>query len=175
MTEVPFIVAELTHKLELDTIDTPFASEVVVEINCHPYVLDQEEKDAIATGVAGRCDEETKVVCVDIPFAQLTPGLIRERYSGMILYNFRDWMEAQLETFKADRIPRVSVLAPALFYDELPKPDEFTRSGISPDVSAFQLAETAAVELYALSLLPAINFSIARIPGLHVPPVPKQA
>lgn len=174
MTEVPFIVAELTHKLELDVIDTPFASEVIVEINCHPYVLDEEEKEAVAMGVASRCGEDTKVVCVDIPLDQLTPGLILERYSGLIIYNFRDWMEVQLEAFKSTRMPRVSVLAPALFYDEIPKPDEFTRNGIAPNVSAFQLAETAAVELYALSLLPAINFSIARIPGLHVPASPKK-
>ena len=175
MTEMPFILAELTMKLELDVIDTPFASEVVVEINCHPYALDDEEKAIIAKAVGLRCGDLTRVVCVDLPLEDLTPQHVVQRYSGLILYNYRDWMASQLENFKKHRMPRVSVLAPALCHGEIPAPDEFTRDGIAEGISIFQLAEVGTVELYALSLLPAINFSIARIPGLHVAPRKEKA
>ena len=175
MTEIPLILAELTMKLEADIVDTPFASEIVVEVNCHPYVLDAEEKEAVALGVAGRCGQKTRVVCVDLPPSELTPSFIKDRYSGIILYNFRDWMEVQMENFKTHRMPRVSVLAPALHHDKVAAPDEFSRTGVSPEISIFQLTEIGMVEMFALSLLPPVNFSIARIPGLHVEPAQRRA
>ena len=174
ITEIPFVLAELTMKLGAETLDTPFVSEVVVHVNCYPYTLDAEEQEIIASAVAARCLEETKVECVFIPPEQLTPRYILEWYSGMILYNHREWMEKQLEEFKTARMPRVCVHAPAIYYDEVPSKDEFTRNGIAPHITGFQLSELATTELYALSLLPAINFSIVRIPGIHIPENPKK-
>lgn len=174
ITEVPFILAELTMKLGAETLNTPFVSEVVVHVNCYPYVLDEEEQEIIASAVAARCLEETRVMCVYIAPEHLTPSHILEHYSGMILYNHREWMEHHLEAFKTARMPRVSVLAPALYYAEVPDKDEFTRNGIAPHINGFQLSELATTELYSLSLLPAVYYSIVRVPGVHMPDARKK-
>lgn len=174
MTEMPFILNELVKNLEQESIDTPFISRVIVEVNVYPYQFETEELDMIALAVMARCGLETEVKCVRIPPQLLTPSFCKGRYSGLILYNFRDWMEHHLEAFKEVKMPRVSVLAPALYYDVVPADDAFVGDGISPHITAFQLSEVGFIELFALSLLPSNNFSMARIPGHYTPrPQPK--
>lgn len=174
ITEMPFILAELTMKLEADIIDTPFASEVIVDLNCYPYQLDDEEREIIAQAVGSRLGEMTKVQCIYRSHAELSPQYIKPRYSGVILYNLRDWMEANLENFKKVTMPRVTVLAPALHHDKIPNPDEFSRDGLNKELNIFQLTELATVELFSLSLLPPLHYCIARVPGVHVPPVERK-
>lgn len=173
ITEIPFILHELVLNLEKEKRDTPFVSRVKVEVNIYPYEFDEEECDLIALAVMSRCGHETEVKCVRISPQELTPTICKSRYSGLILYNFRDWMEHHLEGFKQVKMPRVSVMAPALYYDEVPKDDAFVGDGIAEHINAFQLSEVGCIELFALSLLPACNFSMARIPGHYAPkPVP---
>lgn len=164
ITEIPFVLAELTMKLEADIIDTPFVSDVVVEINCYPYVLDAEEQDVLSNAVSCRLNEDTLVRCVRYAPEELTPALVKERYGGMILYNFRDWLGCQLEEFEKVKMPRITILAPALFHDEIPKKDEFTKDGIRPEITAFQLTEVGLVEFFSLSLLPIQLYSILKKP-----------
>lgn len=174
ITEIPFILDELVLKLERETIDTPFLDRVKVEVNIYPYEFDAEEKDLIALAVMARAGIETEVRCVRIPPQILTPKFCKERYSGLIIYNFRSWMEHHLEAFKETKMPTVSVLAPALYHDVVPQANAFQSDGISPHITAFQLAEVGCVELFTLSLLPAANFSMARIDGHYTPkPAPK--
>ncbi len=172
ITEIPFILNDLVLKLEKEAIDTPFLSRVIVEVNCYPYQFDEETRDAIALAVMARSGIETEVRCVYLPMEQLTPGFVKGRYSGMILYNFHDWMKHHLEAFHKTKMPRVSVLAPALWHDVVPSPEMWTSEGISPHITGFQLSEVAAVEMFALSLLPAANFSMVRVPG-HYKPKPE--
>lgn len=169
ITEIPFILNDLVLKLEKEAIDTPFLSRVIVEVNVYPYTLDAEVRDAIALAVMARAGIETEVRCVSIPLKQLTPTFIKGRYSGMILYNFHDWMKHHLAEFDKVKMPRVSVLAPALWHDVVPSPDAFTSEGISPHITGFQLSEVASVELFSLSLLPPANFSMVRVPGHYTP------
>lgn len=175
ITEMAFILNELVIHLEQEARDTPFLKQVKVEINIYPYEFDEEEKDMIALAVMSRCGIETEVKCVRIPPAQLTPAFCKGRYSGMILYNFRDWMEHHLEAFKSVKMPRVSVMAPALYYDVVPADDAFVGDGLSEHITAFQLSEVGCIEMFALSLLPACNFSMARIPGHYAPKPAPQA
>lgn len=166
ITEIPFILNELVLKLEREALDTPFLSSVKVEVNIYPYQLDKDDQDAIATAVAARCGTETPVECISMPPQDMTPEFLKARYSGMFIYNFRDWMEAQLKNFEKVKMPRFTVMAPALYHDKIPKPDEFAQDGFNSELTAFQLAEVGSVELYSLTLLPAVNFSMARIPGI---------
>ncbi len=165
ITEIPFILNELVTKLEREAIDTPFLSRVKVEINCYPYELDADEKEGIALAVSARCGQEAEVSCVWLTPEQMTPAFLKMRYSGMFIYNFRTWMEKQMKAFESVKMPRFTVMAPALFYDEIPGPDEFAKDGIAAEITAFQLTEVGLTELFSLTLLPAANFSMARVPG----------
>ena len=169
ITEMPFILNDLVLKLERETIDTPFISRVVVEVNIYPYEMDEEERDLVALAVMARCGVETEVRCVRYAPESLSPAVVRERYSGMILYNFRDWMEHHVQAFESVKMPRVSILAPALYHDVVPASDAFAEDGIAGHITAFQLSEVGCIELFALSLLPAANFSMARVPGHYTP------
>lgn len=165
LTEMVLVLNELTLKLEMQANDTPHVGNVIVEVNIHPYELDEDDRQAIAEAVAVRCGYHTEVRCVSYHHKDMTPEAIKNRYSGMFLYNFRDWMQYHVEAFKTTRMPTVTIMAPALFYDEVPGSDEFVKDGMRQDINAFQLSELASVEMFSLSLLPARHFSMARIKG----------
>ena len=174
ITEMAFILQDLVLKLERETLDTPFCSRVIVEVNIFPYKLDEEERDILALAVMARCGLETEVRCVRIPPQALQPAVVKERYSGMVIYNFRDWMEHHVQAFETVKMPQVSILAPALFYNVVPADDAFVEDGVAEYITAFQLSEVGCIELFALSLLPAANFSLVRTPGHYTPkPEPK--
>jgi hypothetical protein len=169
ITEIPFILNELVSKLERDTIDQPFADRVEVEVNIWPYRLEVETCEALELAVMARAGYMSKVTCVNIPYPKLTPQVVHHRYSGMIMYNFRDWMALHMEAFRHFRMPKVTILAPALFHDPklIPGENAFVEDGMHAEVSPFQLSELAMVEWFSLSLLPAVNFSMAVLPEDH--------
>ncbi|WJJ55163.1 hypothetical protein [Xanthomonas phage RTH11] len=178
ITEIPFILDDLVRKLEAETVDTPFLSRVIVEVNTYPYKLDKETLNALSLAVMSRAGIETEVRCVSIPLERLTPTFCKERYGGLILYNFHDWMKHHLTAFEKVKMPTVTVMAPALYRDTVPSEDAFSGEGISKHITGFQLSEVGCVELFSLSLLPAANFSMVRVPGHYkpkpAPVVPKE-
>lgn len=169
ITEIPFILNELVSKLERDTIDMPFADRVEVEVNIWPYKLELETCRALELAVMARAGYMSKVTCVNIPYPKLTPPVVHQRYSGMIMYNFREWMALHMDTFKHFRMPKVTIMAPALFHDPalIPSENAFVEDGMHPEVSPFQLSEMALIEMFSLSLLPAVNFSMVVFPEDH--------
>ncbi|QVD49399.1 hypothetical protein LUCX_329 [Xanthomonas phage vB_XciM_LucasX] len=167
ITEMVFILDGIVRQLEEEARSTPFISRVRVEVNYYPYVLDEGEREMIATAIMARCGVETLVELIRLDPSVITPTRCRDRYSGMILYNFHDWMKHHLKAFESVKMPRVTVVAPALYYDVVPASDAFVEDGLSEHITAFELARVGMVEMFALDLLPAANFSMARVPGQY--------
>lgn len=165
LTELPLMLNEIIKRMEQESDTTPFVESVTVDVNIWPYELSDEERDEIAVAMMAHVGNQTLVNTVRLPPEQLTPPYIKQRYSGMILYNFRDWMQPHMETFKKFLMPRVTVLAPALFYDQVPTRDDIASEGMKEDLNPFTLSEIAFVELFNLSLLRADVFSLKRLTG----------
>lgn len=160
MTNIPLILHELVRKLEIDAAETPHLDNVQVELNVWPYVFDAEELDDLETAVQARAGIESMVRSVSIPYKDLTPAFCRSKYSGMFIYNFRDWCEAQLEAFASVQMPQVTVIAPALFHDRVHTVEELDDPNLKREINIHQLSELGMTPLIALSLYPAEHFSI---------------
>lgn len=166
MTEMPFVLERIVRELEQDSIDTPFVGKTTVEVNCYPYKLDSESLKNLQLGIMARAGLQTEVRMVYIEPAKLTPTFVRGRYSGMIIYDLRGWMELHLEEFKRVKMPRVTVMAPALYSttEDFPM-EELYAEGMSENVTPFILTEVGLIELFSLTLLPAFAYSIVRLDG----------
>lgn len=162
LTEIPSMMTELIAKLEQVSTDTPFMEGVSIEINIYPYQLEEVDRDGIVTAMMAYVGHLVPIKTVNIPLQQLTPGFVKNRYSGLIMYNLRDWLQHHVEAFKTVQMPRVTVLAPALAWDRLPEPDQFRDEGLRKGIDPFELMELAFVEMFALNLLEARYFSIFR-------------
>lgn len=166
MTEIPFVLERIVRELEMDSIDTPFVGRTIVEVNYYPYKLDAESLSNLQLGIMARAGLQTEVKMVYITPKELTPTFVRGRYSGMIIYDLRGWMERHLEEFGRVRMPRVTVMAPALYHSTEDFPQEELRNeGLHENVTPFILAELALIELFSLTLLPAFAFSAVRLDG----------
>lgn len=154
-----FALRTMIDDLAAQKVHTPFADEVTLSVNYFPYELHPLELEemrklvGIATGLT-----EKRVEMVSIPLQQLSPLLIRNRYTGMILYNFCEWMELQQDAFLKHNMPKIVVLAPALYRDRIPEQDEVAIKGFE-NLSPFELSEGALAGCFDLSFLDMKFFS----------------
>lgn len=163
LTEIPLLLNDLVKRMEQESTTTPFVESLRVEVNIWPYVMSDEERDELALSVMNFTGIVTPVSTVNFRPEELTPQMIKARYSGMILYNLRDWIRPHMETFKRFMMPRVTVLAPALFYDQVPTREDIAGEGMKAELDPFRISEIGFTELFNLNLLRSENFSLVRL------------
>ena len=159
------MMADLTGQKET----TPFAEDVKLVINTYPYDLNQEEANAIAGVMSGYSGlKPEKVSTVKIAWEDLTPRAIRGTYTGLMIYNFREWMEQQQDQFLKVKMPEVVVLAPALYLDHIPTEEEYKMEG-SDGLSPFDITEGMLAGCFDLTFLDVSYFSIIPPQALRPP------
>lgn len=167
MTHVPLMLRELITKLEQDEEQTPFSTQLSIEVNTWPYQLSVEEQDTLLLAVMSYGGIQTipEVVCKHP--SELTPEKVKKTYSGLIMYNYRDWLELHLAELQKWPCPRVTLLAPALYHGPEPDMEELQRQGLQPNISGFEVIEISMAESIGLQLLDIKYFSILRSKYLH--------
>lgn len=161
-TNMVFLLKDLVDKVEGQRIDTPYAERVIVEVNVHPYRLSSEEEDALITAVMAYAGMETEVRVVRYALEDLSPGIIKDRWDAVILYEFNEWFKHHNEALKTVKLPANLMFAPALFVDRVPEPDEVKIEGLE-GVDPFALLEMSMVERLKLELIDARFFSLVEL------------
>lgn len=79
-----------------------------VKVNVWPYELDEIDKEEIVLALEQMMlpDEsgadveiiDTQISCVSIPHSELTLDMIREEYTKVVMYNFREWWDIQAKS-----------------------------------------------------------------------------
>lgn len=163
-THIPILLNELINRLEVQEENTPDAEIPELEINVWPYVdLTEQEREQIGLAVLVHAGIQTvpSVVCIDPK--HLTPQLLKRRYSGLILYNFRDWLIHHIEHFSRCICPDLTILAPALFNGEVVEAkDVITDPDFRADLSVLTMTELACIEFFQLNYIDVKYFSIWR-------------
>lgn len=133
--------------------NSPFADECILTVNTFPYELHPAEATEMAkligvfTGLG-----EKRIQMVSIPLANLSPLMVKQQFTGMIIYNFREWMELQQDAFLRHNMPQIVVLAPGLYKGPIPDPSEYQIKGFE-QMTPFELSEGALVGCFDLSFL----------------------
>lgn len=162
LTHMPLMLKELITKLEIDAAETPFADQLALEVNVWPYQLTPEETDMMQLAVMNFAGIETVPTISCYPPEQLTPEKVKKSYSGLIIYNFRDWLQHHMEQFQKWPCPRITCLAPALFHGEEVDVKKLIQDDMRTDLSAFEMTEMACAEFLGVNLLDVRYFSIFR-------------
>ena len=98
------------------TLRTPFHKNPKIELNIHPYKIDDELVSAmvrcVAAATGGLCDVEA----VDYSPAQLNPLFVKERYDVMAMYDHHLWYKEHMENglWSKYTCPNVTVFAPMM-------------------------------------------------------------
>lgn len=162
ITHIPMMLYELISKMEQMETDTPFVEDLQVHVNYWPYVLSDDERYQFELAISAYSGIETPVRLFSQHPMELTPRHIKQTYSGLILYDFREWCSYHITALENVHFPTITVIAPALFHDKVLKPEEYLTDEMRPDITAFQLTELAFLEKMQLQLLAPQLFSILR-------------
>lgn len=163
-TQLLGMLGKITKELDMSRITAPDVEEIKVSINTYPYTLTIDEKRMLETLVFHYCALGTDVDTVEFKPEDLSPSFIKDRYDGVIMYEFDKWFTHHVTELNSVLIPRNVVFAPALYIknpDALVEetPEEFL------NVSPFSQFEMALVERLGLELLNAKEFSVVPFEG----------
>lgn len=159
-TSILGFLGKITKELDMARITSPEVEHIQVDVNVFPYELSETEKDQLRTLVFHYCALGTEVNVVSLSLKSITPQLLKERYDGLILYEFDNWFTHHVNTLNHVLIPRHAVFAPALYIKDPAElleetPEEFL------DISPFAQFEMALIERISLELLNAKEFSVS--------------
>lgn len=174
MTEMTALLPAILDKLVRVSETTPYLPDLAVELNIYPYQLDDLTRQDIWDNVRDYIPKDLDLRIVRYPYEELTPSFLRGRYSGMILYNFSDWFELQMRNFETVKLPRFSILAPALYQKHVPTPEEIYAPEMIRKLTPFEIAETGLADCFHLELLESHVFSIIR-PDVVLPALERVA
>lgn len=142
-------------------------------LNTYPYDLTEEEISLMVKSISVKTFKSASVKAIYVSDEFLTPAYCKENFTMMIMYSYAQWLEMHVKAFETVRMPKVAILAPAL-YRKVPTDAEFEEMK-ADNMHPFRAAEIAVAPLFALRLLDASVFSIhgGIKPGQPKPPEPK--
>jgi hypothetical protein len=174
MTEMTALLPSILKKLVRVSETTPYLPGLAVELNVYPYQLDAFWREEIHKNVREYIPPDLDLRVVYYPPEQLTPAFLRGRYSGMIIYDFARWFEVQMRAFETVKLPRFTILAPALYQKAIPAPEDIYAPDMIRKLTPFEIAETGLADCFQLELLEAHVFSIIR-PDVVLPALERVA
>lgn len=114
LTGACLLLNEICAKLEQQRLETPFVESVTVEVNLWPYQLDDESRFWIENAVASHLSVDVRVRSTFLAPHEVTLAHVKSVYTGMLQYNFGEWLALHCREFERVRIPGVTVIAPKL-------------------------------------------------------------
>ena len=152
---------QLMQKLFFDALGTPFHSQVGIEVNTYPYVLDEEEAALTLESIAQLLDGRFTVRLIHLSPAELTVTMAAERYRAMVMYSYHEWLNLHDEEVRKKTLfDRTGLYVPRLYQGHVPTQaelQEFARNNTEP----FMLLEKVLAPFVTIQYLPAALFSAA--------------
>lgn len=160
LTNVPFFLQRLIKDCVVHASLTKVDQHLHYVINTWPYDFgDDALKQMLISCVSFHMLDAVDVSVIHMPPEQLTPSEIKDKYDIMIMYRFQEWLYMHREEFKLVRCPAVTVVAPAMYYLEMPDPEtiqECRNIGRDP----IQIAEEQTAEFIRLKFMDVSLFCI---------------
>lgn len=165
MTPMMFTLRDIAHDLfRRSFIDLTMKQPTII-VNTYPYVLDESTVGELTSAIMSYVQLPIQISCRYLPLKDVTPGLIRSTYSGMIMYNFNAWLVHHVEAMKSICFPRVTIMAPKLYVDRPPKdPDEIKFD--NPAITPWSIAREGYAPYFTLMFVPVSAYCIIPPPVL---------
>jgi hypothetical protein len=149
----------MTHSLEKMGGNTPFVSEITVDVNFWPYRISEEVRLEILSAVSIMVSGSVKVDSVWFSPEEMSPGLIDRSWDGLLMYDFNKWLMVNQEKLIEKRIPTIPFICPALYSHSVPDPKD-TRVEELGEVDPFAALEMLLTEYLMLHMVEPKFFSL---------------
>lgn len=144
---------------------------ISLSINTYPYELSKEEQEAILAVYSSRFGDICPVELVTYSPASLSPAFIRQNYATMVMYDPHTWLNlhytadpatVDLQAFMKTLLHDVTLIAPAIYYQEAPSQQEIEeiQSELGKDANPLEVTLRLARSLVGLQLIDVSLFSV---------------
>ena len=123
VSNIILLLRELTGKTIEQMSELPFIDGFGFLINAHPYELTKEEADAISSAVVSLIGISVDVEIISLPPERVSPSFCKD-LTAMFIYNYEDWLTANVNEFLKDPARNLTVFVPALFVASNPTDEE---------------------------------------------------
>ena len=116
MTRTYKILQDFLKRCYNRSLDTPHELFPEIHVNFYPYQLPEETQNLIINALREKLPQAPVLKPVNISQEDLTPGLLKNTYGTVVIYDFLDWIEFHAVTglIKKTPIPEVTFFTPAL-------------------------------------------------------------
>lgn len=159
-THIPALLERILMDLTAQELTGPTVTSPKVFVNSYPYQLSEEEREMLGYAIAHFAGINVPVTVGSIPYENLTPTVIQKQFSGLIFYNFRDWLAFQHETLKKTKLQETLVIAPQLYHEKRVGVDEYRYDNMREDVDPWDLFKVGFLELFDIQTIPMSQYCI---------------
>lgn len=151
MTNMTLLMGSFVKSAAKDVLSSGPQTNLIFDINIHPYQLDEEEKQDLLGVLEFHVGDAPEYNIVSIPNEFLTPQICKDQYSVLVLYDFAEWMRMHAPAFKEARMPNMVVYAPRLL-EKLPTAEE-NKLLMEAQLDPFEASRIAASPAFTLRFL----------------------
>lgn len=161
MTKIPMFIADLVERAI--RVNAAIGIEMVLglEVNTYPYPFDEEDRAGLQDTLTLLYEGRMKVNVIHVDPKTISIKDANERYLGMVMYDYADFINANEENFKKHKtFGDVTLYCPRLFLAGLPPKkdlEEYARQKKDP----FDLWDMALAPHVKINYLPVAFFCCA--------------
>lgn len=161
MTAALTLIGPMTQELQKRATRGVDVGEIEVLINFAPYKLERELIDEYVEVIRNYLAITCKVSATFLPVAELNPLKLDQVADIWITYAYDEWMTLHNEALLTNRIPMMTILAPALMHnpDKLTK-EELTDIRTGEEFNPFKLHQDIMAEFIGIEFHPSFVFSM---------------
>lgn len=154
VTAIPTVLQQILFDYHKNLSSGAVTDDVSLEVNLAPYDLNTDERDGLEEIIRELLFDDLSITFCYRPLTELTPEVIYQRYSAMVMFEFHNWIRLHHELLMQRPCKEVSFIVPRLFERN---PEVLNRDGKEAEISLFRMAmldhmnvEFIAVEWFSM-------------------------
>lgn len=157
LTNMPFFLQRLVKDCIVHTSVTNIEQQLCYMINVYPYKFEDESLiEMLKSCISYHMLDAVDIRIVSMAPEEITPQYLKENIDIIVMYRFQEWLYMHREEFLKFRCPAVTLVAPAIYWKELPDAEtinECKAIGRDPiSIGQDQLAEFITARFMDVSL-----------------------
>lgn len=110
--------------------------DVGVEVNIWPYGLEYDDLEVIREALHQYLYDDLEVTFCSRPLTELTPQVMHEHYSAVVLFDFQPWIKHHCFNIAKQRCPGLNLIVPKLFESD---PSKLSVESKEEEIIGFRL------------------------------------
>lgn len=124
LTRIPEMLANMVMDFSSSMVNHPNYENIILYVNIHPYVLDDNEKDTLIKIIEGFTHAIPKVKIIDKSLESLSCMWVNLFVDHLFIYHYDKWLNARGKELNHRGLPYTSLYCPMLYFGHVPTKED---------------------------------------------------